>query len=148
MRVVRDGKRFHRDVAHVEAAPGAEEAEVQVRVQGAFDFILGGAIAINREAEFFRDADETGDVIAVFVGDEDGREIFRRPPDAREPLADLTRAEAAVHQHAGFIGFDVGSVAGGAAAEDREFDCHAGTLMSVRQRGNAIQSLLLMRFPE
>ena len=43
---------------------------------------------------------------------------------------------------------DVGSVAGRTAAEDREFDCHAGTLMSVRQRGNAIQSLLLMRFPE
>ena len=45
----------------------------------------------------------------------------------------------AVHQHARLVGFDVGSVAGGTAAENREFDCHAGTLMSAGKRGNAIQ---------
>ena len=33
LRVVRDGKSFHRDVAHVEAAAGGEQAEIQVRFQ-------------------------------------------------------------------------------------------------------------------
>ena len=37
-------------------------------------------------------------MVAVFMCDENGSEIFRRATNARETLADLARAETGVHE--------------------------------------------------
>ena len=67
--------------------------------------------------------------------DQDGGEIFRHPADGGKALADLARAEPGVHEDTGFIGFDVGAIAAGTAAENGEFDGHAWTLVARKQRG-------------
>jgi hypothetical protein len=72
----------------------------------------------------------------MFVGDQNGREIFRRASNAREALADLARGKSGVHEDARLGGLDVGAIAGRAAAEDGEFDRHGWKLMSRRQAGN------------
>jgi hypothetical protein len=72
------------------------------------------------------------------VRDENGRQVFRRAPDAGEAQANLARTEPGIHQHARLVGFDVGSVAGGTAAENREFDCHARTVRVRAFRGNVL----------
>ncbi len=69
-------------------------------------------------------------MVAVFVGDEDGGEIFRCASDAGEALPDLARGKSGVHEDAGFGRLDVGAIAGRAAAEDGEFDGHALKLVS------------------
>ena len=56
-------------------------------------------------------------------------------PMAGKALADLARAEPGVHEDAGFVGFDVGAIAAGTAAEDGEFDGHDKTLMTGREPG-------------
>ena len=58
-----------------------------------------------------RDSGQAVNVVVVFVRDENGGEIFRRATDSGEALADLTRAEPGVHEHAGFSGFEIGAVA-------------------------------------
>ena len=50
-------------------------------------------------------------MVAVFVGDQDGGEIFRRATDGGEALADLQRGKPGVHKDAGFCGLDVGAIA-------------------------------------
>jgi len=71
----------------------------------------------------------------MFVRDQDGGEIFRHATDGGEPLADLARAEPGIHEDAGFIGFEVGAIATGTAAENGEFDGHDKTLMTGRGAG-------------
>jgi hypothetical protein len=75
-------------------------------------------------------------VVVVFVRDENGGEIFRHATDSGEALADLARAEPGVHEHAGFSGFEIGTIAGRTAAEDGEFDGHKWTLVVRRRCGN------------
>jgi hypothetical protein len=70
----------------------------------------------------------------MFVGDENGGEIFRRLADGGEALADLQRREPGVHEDAGFGGLDVGAVARRAAAEDGKMDGHAPILTREARR--------------
>ena len=81
----------------------------------------------------------------MFVRDENGREIFRHTTDGGEPLADLARAEPGVHEDAGFIGFDIGAIATGTAAEDGEFDGHEWTLTMRKWTGKFFR-LRMVRF--
>ena len=74
-------------------------------------------------------------VVAVFVGDQNGGEIFRRAADGGEARADLARGKSGVNQDAAMFGFDVGAIAGRAAAENGEFDGHAMTLMARAKAG-------------
>ena len=74
-------------------------------------------------------------MVAVFVRDQDAGEIFRHATNVLKTLADLARAEPGIHEDAGFIGFDVGAIAAGSAAENGEFDGHAWTLVAWKQRG-------------
>ena len=71
----------------------------------------------------------------MFVRDQDGGEIFRHPADGGEALADLARAEPGVHEDAGFIGFEVGAIAAGTAAENGEFDF--GHYLSIHYPANS-----------
>ena len=67
-------------------------------------------------------------VIAVFMGDEDAAQQFRGAPDGGKPLPDLTSAQTGVDEKPRLVGFEVSAIARGAAAQDRQFDCHAPTL--------------------
>ncbi len=71
-------------------------------------------------------------MVAVFVRDENGGEIFRRAADAGEARADLARGKSGINQDAAIFRLDVGAVAGRAAAEDGEFDGH-GLKLAVRK---------------
>lgn len=138
LRVVRNGKRFHADVAHFKPTARDEQPEIQFCAFGdADDFVHGSAIAIDREARLLGNGREAGDMVAVFVRDENGGEVFRHAPEGGEALADLSPAEAHVDEQPRFVRFDVRSVAGGAAAEDREFHCHGETLKPVMPGSNA-----------
>ena len=98
--------------------------------------VLGAAVAIDRNLKLVGDAEQAGDVVAVLMRDQNGREIFRRASDARQTLADLARGKSGVHQDASLGGFDVGAIAGRTAAEDGDFYGHDWKLMSRRQTGN------------
>ena len=134
--VVRNGKGVHEQVADFKARTGVEELAVEFGLQLKFKRLLRRAVAINRDVQFGGDAGEALNVVAVLMRDQNGGEIFRHPADFLEAFADLARAEPGVHEHAGFIGFDVGAIATGAAAEDGEFNCHEWTLVSRTVAGN------------
>ncbi len=134
LRVVRDGERVHQQIGDFEARAGFEQVAIEFGLQLKFKRLLGGAVAINRDVQLLRNAGQAVNVVAVFVGDEDGGQIFRRATDAGEALADLARAEPGVHEHSGFISFDVSAIAAGTAAEDGKFDSHRWTLIA-RKRG-------------
>jgi len=145
LRVVRNRKRFHAHVADVKSAAGVKQMPVNfsLRTLGAgvtvergrffaFPFrlerpqrgVLRAAIAINRDVKFVREAEQAADVVAVFVREQNGGEIFRCAADRREPRADLARRKSRVHEDAHLGGFQVGAIAAGTAAEDGEFDGH------------------------
>ena len=72
---------------------------------------------------------------AVFVGDQNGGEIFRRAADGGEALADLARGKSGVNEDAAVFSFDVGAIAAGAAAKDGEFDGHENKLRRKAESG-------------
>ena len=133
--VVRNGEGVHQQVGDFEARAGFKQVAVEFSLELKFKRLLGGTIAVNRDVQLSRDAGQAVNVVAVFVGDEDGGEIFRRAPEAGQALADLARAEPGVHEHAGFVGFDISAIAGGTAAEDGEFDGHRWTLIAWNRGG-------------
>lgn len=144
LRVVRNGKRFDAHIADFKSRAVFKQSPVNFLFQvfraveavergffRPFGFerpdgaVLRAAIAIDRDVKFVGDAEQSADVVGVFVRDENGGQVFRRAPDAGEALADLARRKPGVHEHAGFGGFEVGAIAAGTAAEDGEFDGHA-----------------------
>ena len=136
--IVRHGKGFDGDVADVEAAAADEQAEVHIGTERALDLIHRRAIAVDRDVQLFRNPNQPGDMIAVLVGDENGRQVFRCASDACEAKSNLAWTEPGIHQDARLVGFDVRSVTGGTATENREFDSHAETLTTVFKLDNAI----------
>ncbi len=127
--VVRNGKRIHLHVGDFEARTGVEEAAIEPAFEDTFKFVLGGAIAVNGNVEFLRNAGESLNMVGMFVGDENGGEVFRGAPDAGEALPDLARTEAGVHKYPRLSGFDVGAVPARTAAENGQFDGHGWTLV-------------------
>ncbi len=138
--IVRDGKGFDGDIGEFKGVAGVEDVPVDfgmpeiggfegeigflapLLLEGPDGGVLRGAVAIDGNIKFIGDAEQAADVVGMFVGDEDGREIFRRAADGREALADLARREAGIHEDTGFGGLDIGAIAGGTAAEHGEFD--------------------------
>ena len=97
--------------------------------------VLRAAIAKNRDVKFVGEPEQSGDMVGVFVREQDGGEIFRRPADAGEAQADLARGKAGIHENAGVGGLDVGAIAGRTAAEDGEFDGHGLKLKRKAESG-------------
>src|SRR5258708_24516450 len=108
---------------------------VELGFEAEFKRVLRGAVAINRDVQFRCDANEAGDVVAVFMGDQDGGEIFGCAAQGGEALADLARGKPGVHEDAGLGGLKVGAVAAGTAAEDGEIDGHRRTLVARTESG-------------
>jgi hypothetical protein len=64
-------------------------------------------------------------MIAVFMGEENAVEAFRGTSDGREALSNLAAAESGVDEEACVVGFEVGAIPAGTAAENGELDGHA-----------------------
>ena len=153
LRVVRNGKSLDENVGDFKTCAGGKKLPVDFSFEGAGGFkgeigflapfvfecpdgpVLRAAVAINRNLKFVGDAEQPGNVVAVFVRDQNGGEIFRRATDAGEALADLARGKSGVHEDAGLGGLDVGAIAGRAAAENGEFDGHEWKLRRKAESG-------------
>ena len=118
LRVVRHAEGFDVDVPHLEAGAGGKEMAGQAGLKLVFDGVQRGAVAVNGNVEFLAQGRQALDVVGVFVGDENPRELFRRPADGGESLADLAQAESGVNEQAGFCSSHVGAIAAGAGAQD------------------------------
>lgn len=126
IRVVRHAEGVHGKIADLEGSAGGEEAEIQAGRALGLDGFLREAVAKNRDRLPRAQSREARDVVAVLVRDEDAGEGFGCAIDRREALANLAAAEPGIDENAGVVGFEVGAVARGTAAEDRELDRHAG----------------------
>ena len=145
LRIVGNLKSFNHQVVQFKMVAGLEQPPVNLRFQirrvfritgrgiffaGQFGFerpdggVLGVAIAIDGNLKFIGEAEHAGDVVAVFVGDENGGQLFRGAAEAGQALADLARGKPGIHQHARLGGLDIGAIAGGTAAQDGEFYGH------------------------
>jgi len=140
--VVRDGKGFDEHVGDLKARAGGEQLPVdfgfervgrferEVGFLAPFVFecpdgcVLSLAIAIDGDLKFIGESEQSCDVVGMFVGDQNGGEIFRCFANAGETHSDLARGKSGVNQDAAIFSFDVGAIAGRAAAEDGEFDGH------------------------
>ena len=78
-------------------------------------------------------------MVAVFVGDQDGGQVFRRPAQGGQALTNLARGKSSVDQNAGFARLQVGTIASGPATEDGEMNGHAQTLGRPKMRGKLFQ---------
>jgi len=72
----------------------------------------------------------------VFERNEDTVQTFRRATDGDEPVADLPSTEAGIDEQTGFFGFQISAIARRTTAQNREFDCHAPTLVLRNYQGN------------
>ena len=126
LRIVRNGKRFDEDIPNFKTCPGGKQTAVKFFAELKLNFLVGRAVAINRDAQLFAERGQTLNVVAVFVGDKDAGEIFRRATNGGEALADLAEAEARIHEDACLGGFHIGAIAAGTAAKDRQVNSHNG----------------------
>ncbi len=55
----------------------------------------------------------------------------------------MTRGKSGIHENAGFGRLDIGTVAGGATAEDGKFDGHEKTLTAEKYAGNFFHAVKL-----
>jgi hypothetical protein len=118
--VVRNGEGIDRDIAEIEGAAGLKLSESEGDFAVALDGFGGEAVAVDGDAEFSGEGAEAHDVVRMLVGNEDTVEGFRCTADAGEALSDLAAAEPGIDEQARFGGFQVGAVASGTAAENRE----------------------------
>lgn len=136
LRIVRNGKGLHSDIANFKTRAVPEQPEFRRGASDTLHFLLGRAVAIDRDAQFISERGQARDVVAVFVRDQDGCEIFRCAPDAGEPLANLAPAKPGIHQHARLVRLDVGAIAGRTAAQNGKVNWHYPTLRSGPKYGN------------
>ncbi len=74
--VVRHGESFDGEVAHFKGMPGFENPKLKITFVNVPDFIGGMAVAINRNAELGGQHAQAGDVVGMFMGDENAIEPF------------------------------------------------------------------------
>ena len=74
---MRDGKGVHEQVCDFKARAGFKQVAVKSGLQLEFKGFFCGVIAVNRDVKFLGDSDQAGNMVAVFMCDENGGEIFR-----------------------------------------------------------------------
>ena len=82
------------------------------------------AIAENGDLKFIGDAEQAGNVVAVFMSDQNGCEVFRRAANGSKALADLTRGKTGINKHASFRGLNVSAIAGRTTSQYGKFYRH------------------------
>ena len=120
---MRDGKCFHRDFAEFKGGAGVEETKIEAGcLELEFDCFLGEAIAVNGNGQFVAECAETVGVISMFVREENTAKTFRGATDLGETFADLFGTKTGVDQEPGVAGLEVGAIAVGTTAKDRELN--------------------------
>jgi hypothetical protein len=71
---------------------------------------------------------QAGDVVRVFVRDEDAGQGFRRARQGGHPQADLAPAQAGVHQNPRLLRFQIRAIAPRTTAQNRQLNRHGLTL--------------------
>jgi len=135
--IVRDGESIHQHVADFKGGAGGKDLEFQRQSERGGDGIAGKPVAVDRDAQFRRQAGKALDMVGMLVGDEDAGEAFGRAANGEEALADLASAQAGIDEEAGLVRFEVGAIAAGTAAENGESHGHARTVVPRRKAGNA-----------
>ena len=121
--VMRNRERFDSDVAKLKRCTGVEETKIEAGIfKLQFDRFLGEAIAVNGNRQFVAERAETVGVIGMFVREQNTAETFRRATNLREPFADLFGTESGIDQETGVAGLEVGAIAVGTTAKDRELN--------------------------
>jgi hypothetical protein len=118
-RVVRHGKRLHRNVADGEFSPGPEEPPVPMLLEQAVatNGFSSERVAIDRHGKFPTQDFETANMIAVLVCEQDAVQLFGGHAALLEPADELARAQAAVDQNPAVIRSDERTISRAAAAE-------------------------------
>ena len=120
---MRDGESFHRDFAKFKGGAGVEETKIEASVfELQFDRFLGEAIAVNGNRQFVAERTESVGVIGMFVREKDAAETFGGATDLGEAFSDLFGAETRIDQETGVAGLEVGAIAIGTTAENRELN--------------------------
>ena len=133
---MRNGERFHRDIANLKRRPGGKQPAGETGLELEFRRFLGGPVAIDRDLQFGAHRSETHDVVGMLMRDEHAVKAFRGAPDGCEPLPNLTQAESRVDKNAGFVRFQVGAIPGGTTAKDGQAYWHCRNLNSRSEGGN------------
>jgi hypothetical protein len=133
---VRDAESINRDITNIKSRAGRKNSALKLRFQLKFNRFASEAIAINRYVKFLGKANQPGNMVRMFVCDEDSRQTFRRAANGGKPLAGLAGAEPGINQYAGFASFQIGAIAVGTAAENGELDGHIITLPMGANCGN------------
>jgi hypothetical protein len=132
-RVVRNRKGVHLHVANFERIAGVEKLAIDFDLQLRLDGFARLSIAINRQIQFRGETDKPGDVVGMFVRDENAVQTFRRAGNRGESVANLASAEPGVDEQTDFAGFEIGAISVGTTAENRELNRHAGEVKSSTQ---------------
>ena len=120
---MRDGECFHRDFAEFKSSAGVEETKIEPSgLELEFDRLLGEAIAVNGDGQFVAERTEAVGVVGMFVREENAAQTFGCATDLREAFADLFGTETGIDQETGVAGLEVGAIAVGTTAENRELN--------------------------
>ena len=122
--VVGDVKAFDFEVLENEAGAGFEDLPGDFVVELGLDGAGGGGVGEDLDVGEFFQAVDAGDVVAVFVGDEDGFDLGEVFAGVEEELAEFALGETGVDEHACLPGEQHGAIARAAAAEDFETHRH------------------------
>jgi len=137
-RVVWNGKSIDANVTYLKRRAGAENAAVaEFGMELIFHRLLGVPVAVNRNLEFCAQRCQALHMIAVFVCYEDAVETFWCAANSKEAIADLPPTEAGIDEQTGFFGFQISAIARRTTAQNREFDCHAPTLVPGNYQGKS-----------
>ena len=124
LRVMWNTESLDYDIGHFEGSSGVEQAVIQSRFKLILERILRRAIAVNWDSQFLTQCCQSLHVVRMFVGDEDSRQILRSSPNEAKPSSDLPQTESGIDEEAGFVGFNVGAVTAGTAAQDCQANRH------------------------
>ena len=118
--VVRHGESFNGEVAHFKGKPGFENPKLKIAFVNVPDFIGGMAIAINRNTELSGQHAQAGDVVGMFMGDENAIESFGGAIEREQCIANAFGTETAINKHASVGRFQVRRIATATATKNGE----------------------------
>lgn len=132
--VVRDGERFHRDVANRKLRAGPKNSPVPVSIERriASKRFRGQRVAINRDIKLAAKHVQPANVIAMFMGEQNAIELFRRNAALLQAQHETARTQSAIDQNFAVIGRDQRAISRATAPEHGEGE-HAECLVELKQ---------------
>jgi len=124
---VRHRKAFNGQISKFECRSGVEDLPVRLVLQFWLDGFSGHDIGEYDRIEFLGECRNTRGVIAVFVGDENGVDLFWSDAAILEHAADTFAAETSIYEDFAVFRNQEAAIAGTATAEDRELHGHRAT---------------------